>query len=327
MGFQDKSSFSDRKDTARLSVVIPTFNRKAELQRLLESLWEQSICRSKFEVIVASDGSSDGTNEMVREMQAREWNLKLLELSNRGPAAARNAGARAVSTQLIAFTDDDCVAERDWLQNILRAFNDEAVVAVQGITTTYRSARGPLTHEVEVLRDWTTTVPTCNAAFRRNVFEATGGFDEKFPSAHNEDTDLAWRVAELGRIKFDPSVEIIHPPRRDPFLKKARAVRLLASDFLLYSKNPEKYRAIISPSPWFMIYWKVFVLQQFGFLRYTSGFLLRRQPVKFLQGIALLLTKWIALIYYFPEYRRASRRYMNAPREGFGKTIILKSTR
>ena len=213
----------------------------------MESLARQTLPQADFEVIVVSDGSSDGTIEMLQGFKSRFQNLAVLELKNRGPGAARNAGARKASGRSVAFTDDDCLPATDWLEQILKAFERTGAAAIQGTTTTDRAARTPLTHQVEVLGPMLTSVPTCNAAYLKEAFDAAGGFDESFRFAHDEDADLAWRVEELGRIVFAPEVRVVHPPRRDGFWKRARWLRGLESDFLLFYKNPVKYPKICQP--------------------------------------------------------------------------------
>lgn len=302
------------RSAIRISVVTPTFNRREELQRLLESLWNQTLNKETFEVIIACDGSTDGTIEMVKGFQRRAWNLTLLELRNGGPAAARNAGAKVAKGAYIAFTDDDCVATEAWLQAILDTFDKTGAVGLQGRTTTIRDQRTPLTHQIEVLRPWPSTVPTCNAAYTRSVFEAVGGFDESFPFPHNEDADLAWRVQNVGPISYVTEMHIIHPPRPDPFLKHARAVKMLQSDFLLFYKDPGNYKRYISRDPWWTIYWAAFVVHQASFARAcVADFLGSMRPRYLFQGLGLIVARWFYLIYYFPMYRQAERRYREQP--------------
>jgi GT2 family glycosyltransferase len=301
--------FSSALD-CEISVVVPTFNRQDELRRLLESLWRQTLSRSQFEVIVASDGSTDGTVEMVRQLQGRQWNLKLLQLTNGGPATARNAGAQAAQGCYVAFTDDDCVATPDWLQEMLEAFQRTGAIGLQGRTTTDRLARTPLTHQIEVLSHWPAAVPTCNAAYRKEVFQRVGGFDVGFRFAHNEDADLAWRVEDFGGITFAPDMHVIHPPRRDNFWKRARWVRFLESDFYLYYKNPVKYRKYISPSPWWTIYWKFFVMDQIELVKLCLKCLQTPfRPYHFVTGIGLVLARSFNLIRFLPEFWKAQARY------------------
>jgi glycosyltransferase involved in cell wall biosynthesis len=293
-----------------ISVVVPTYNRRTELLRSLEALWNQSLDKKVYEVIVACDGSTDGTIEAVRELQLRNWSLLLIELKNQGPASARNAGASIARGKVLAFTDDDCVVSPSWLQEILKAFQGTTAVALHGRTVTDQATRSPLTHEMEVLGPWLSTVPTCNAAFMRSAFEAAGRFDESFPTAHNEDRDLAWRVEELGDIIFAPEVIVSHPPRYDGLLKRARAVRLLQSDFILYYKHPKKYRAYISGSPWCTILWLASVIQQFEVAKSSAKYLIQSRRLNYcLQGVALIVARWLGLIWYLPSYFRASLLY------------------
>jgi len=270
----------------------------------------QSLSPTDFEVVVVSDGSTDGTVELVRELSLSRENLKLMELQNRGPGAARNAGARAARGRYLAFTDDDCLASFDWLEQILDVFKRTGAVAIQGRTTTDRLAQSPLTHQMEILSSWLTAMPTCNAAYRKHAFDRVGGFDEAFPFAHNEDADLVWRVEEVGKTVFAPEVHVIHPPRRDRFSKRARWVRFLESEFLLFYKNPHKYRKYISASPWWTIYWKVFVVGQLRLAKSFCRYLLNPfRPDYFIVGIALVVVRWFNLIRFLPEFWKAQSLY------------------
>ena len=186
----------------KISVVVATFNRRESLQRLLESLASQTLSPAHFEVLVVSDGATDGTVELVRELKAHRPNLTLLDLQSRGPGAARNAGARLARGRFLAFTDDDCIASETWLEQLLVVFVRTGAVAVQGRTTTDRAAQSPLTHCIEILSPCLTSMPTCNAAYRKDIFDAAGGFDEAFRFAHDEDADLAWRVEDMGKNRL-----------------------------------------------------------------------------------------------------------------------------
>jgi len=96
------------------SVVIPTCNRPSRLRACLESRVRVEYPRAQFEVIVVDDGSSTSLKEIVSDYEPH-LNITLLVQSNRGPAAARNAGARRAKGRFLAFTDDDCRPAPDWL--------------------------------------------------------------------------------------------------------------------------------------------------------------------------------------------------------------------
>jgi GT2 family glycosyltransferase len=294
----------------RISVVVATFNRRHSLSGLLESLSKQTLSSTSFELIIVSDGSTDGTVEMVRELKLRWKDLTLVEVNRLGPGGARNAGCRMARGRYLAFTDDDCLAAPDWLEQLCGAFERTGAVAVQGLTTTDRMARTPLTHQMEILSPMLTSLPTCNAGYRRDVFNAVGGFDESFRYAHDEDADLAWRAEEIGKIVFAPEVQVQHPPRRDRFWKRAGWLRGLESEFLLFHKNPDKYHKYVSPSPWWTIYWNVFVIGQIDWVKSSCRYLVKPfRPDYFLVGMGLLLARWFNLVRYFPDYLKAQRFY------------------
>lgn len=306
----ERDSAGSHPMSLKISVVVATYNRRESLGHLLESLAKQTLSPADFEVIIVSDGSTDRTVELVREFGMSRMNLRLLEQENRGPGAARNAGARAARGRYLAFTDDDCLASEDWLEQLLVVFEVTGAAGVQGKTTTDRLARTPLTHEVEVLSPWLAVMPTCNAGYCKDAFDRVGGFDESFPFAHSEDADLAWRVEDVGKTVFAPEVHVIHPPRRDGFFKRARWVRFLESEFLLFFKNPDKYRKYVSSSPWWTIYWKVFVVGQLQWLKSCCKYLLKPfRPYYFFVGIALVVVRWFNLIRFLPGYWRAQYLY------------------
>jgi GT2 family glycosyltransferase len=163
-------------------------------------------------------------------------------------------------------------------------------------------------------------MPTCNAAYLKGAFDRAGGFDESFKFAHDEDADLAWRVEELGKMVFAPEVHIIHPPRRDKFMKRARWVRGLESEFLLYYKNPEKYRKYVkSPSPWWTIYWRVFVVGQLRSAKSCCKYFIKPfRPADFFIGLALTAARGFCLLQFFPAYWKARSSY-RAKFEGEGR--------
>src|SRR5579862_843874 len=190
----------------QVSVVVPTYNRRDLLMALLESLRTQTLAPEAFEIIVVCDGGTDGTSEAVARLASNDARIHLVQQQQGGPAAARNAGARAAKGQYVAFTDDDCLASPRWLENLIAPFADPETVAVQGKTMTDLSLVGPLTHQL-VNESKSYIMPTCNVAYRRDLFIKMGGFDERFLFL-NEDVDLGWRFEASGVICFAPDALI-----------------------------------------------------------------------------------------------------------------------
>src|SRR5262245_27713292 len=88
------------------SVIIPTYNRCADLKRVLDALCLQTYPLKQFEVLVVADGCTDGTLAMLRNYRA-PFALRIVEQSNQGPGAVRNRGAFLACGRLFLFLDDD----------------------------------------------------------------------------------------------------------------------------------------------------------------------------------------------------------------------------
>jgi GT2 family glycosyltransferase len=293
----------------RVSVIVATHNRKDLLLRLLDSLFSQTLPAEEYEVIVVCDHPTDGSNQSVRNLCQGCSRLRLIERwQRRGPAAARNAGAKIAQGKYLAFTDDDCVPSPQWLEKVVETFERHAAIGVEGRTITVPAETTPLTHQVEN-EGQMDLVPTCNAACLREAFEKIGGFSEEFSFPFNEDADFTWRLASLGEICYAPGALVVHPPRPETFASKARLVRYLESEFLLFARNPVAYRKYRSRSPWLMIYWRVFVLSHLGQLKPALGDILRRRrPDFFAIRLFLIAARMLNLILLYPRFRRASQR-------------------
>ena len=178
-----------------VSVVIPTYRRETRLSFALDALAAQTLDRSRFEVIVVRAGSYRD----ARTTAPDGLEVRFLDSPVAGAAAQRNHGWRAAAAPLVAFTDDDCRPAPDWLERILDAYRDEDVI-LQGRTEAdpdekhlgYGVARSMWVVGPD---EW---YPTCNIAYPRSLLERLDGFDEGFPAAWCEDTDLGLRAAQRG---------------------------------------------------------------------------------------------------------------------------------
>src|SRR6266545_2666630 len=113
-----------------VSVVIPVKDRAEELARCLVSIRSIEYPSELLQVIVVDDGSSDKSAEVARELGAL---VMPSGGTGRGPAAARNVGARAASGEILAFIDSDCTASAGWLAELLPSFTDKKTAAVGGL--------------------------------------------------------------------------------------------------------------------------------------------------------------------------------------------------
>ena len=282
----------------KISVIVPTFNRLELLRSQLTSLLNQTLASDTYEVLVVNDGSNDGTEAYLNEMVEEHTNLMVFHNQNGGPARARNTALGFASAEIIAFTDDDCVVSSDWLQTILSEFKN-GLVGLQGYTYTDLDDVTPLTHQIDN-RKGHNSVPTCNAAYRKDLLYEIGGFDETFPYPHNEDADVGWQMQERGRVKFCNNMRVYHPPRKDAFWKVIKRMNILESEFTLYKKNKALYKKYRDTNPLKHIYCQVFI-KVMWYYTYSRLKYWRRTKLMF-QGFALTAYWYLALIAKSPRY-------------------------
>ncbi len=198
------------------SVVVPLYNDAATIQACLGSLLAQTIA-SRLEIIVVNDGSRDDGAALARGLP-----VKVLDQPNRGPAAARNAGARAARGPVVLFLDADCVAPAGWAQSLLAPFSSPDIVAAVGAIDSATPEPLPRLTQLEIEERYAKLSRAREVDFfasvafavRRGHFVGLGGFREDF--LYNEDVELAYRIHRGGgRMVFVPEVRVLHPhPQR-----------------------------------------------------------------------------------------------------------------
>src|SRR4051794_7003750 len=133
-GMGDQPNHADHTDRGLMplvSVIVPTYNRQAGLERLLLALAEQTVDPDCFEVVVVNDGSHDGTDRMLTALDM-PYRLRVLDQENAGPAAARNVGVHHAEGHLIVFLDDDVVPLPDLLAAHIQVHGDANDLVVIG---------------------------------------------------------------------------------------------------------------------------------------------------------------------------------------------------
>ena len=197
------------------SVVVPTYRRPERLADCLRSLEKLEYPRDRFEVIVVDDGSGAPPNPGRVSID-----VTVITQAHAGPATARNTGAARARGDHLAFTDDDCQAEPDWLRELAARLDGTPDLAVGGRTVNaladnpYASATQLL---VDYLSEWTRAsgrsafFASNNLAVPTEPFRARGGFDTGFPLAAGEDREFCDRWVRLGgRLSYAPRAVIRH---------------------------------------------------------------------------------------------------------------------
>ncbi len=127
-----------------ISVVIPAYNEEDTIERRVRNLLDLDWPRDRLEVVVASDGSSDGTNEVVEALAAHDARVKLLDLPRGGRCAAINAGVAASSGEIVVLTDASTEFAPDVIAKLAAHFGDERVWVVVGTVNMLPFERTPL---------------------------------------------------------------------------------------------------------------------------------------------------------------------------------------
>lgn len=223
-----------------VSIVVATHNRRARLLRLIDALDAQ--CEPpRFELVVVDDASSDGTAAAV-ECRAKRSAFPIavvVQPTNRGPAAARNRGWQAARGPIVCFTDDDCVPGPGWLASLVAATANADIAQGRTVPDPDQIAnRGPFSRSMDVPFEQG-FYETCNIAYRRDVIERAGGFDEAFRFPYGEDTDLAWRAKEHGaRTVFVADAVVRHDVWPSDYRAHLRDMRRREGVVLVFRKHP-----------------------------------------------------------------------------------------
>jgi glycosyltransferase involved in cell wall biosynthesis len=200
------------------SIVIPCYNAEETIAAALARILEQSAGRS-VEVLVCDNGSTDRTLEVVRGVPAGDTPLHVVNASGeRGAAAARNVGARAAVGELLVFVDADDLVGPGWLDGLLNASREEAILA--GAVDEWSLARFPTWRASSTPFRPPTTIRgrvfaiSANCAVPRSLFLRLGGFQSNCGGGVGEDVDLSWRAQELGYpIHFVADSRVVKRPR------------------------------------------------------------------------------------------------------------------
>jgi len=227
----------------QISVIVCTYNGAALLPACLASL--SRLRHPSYEVIVIDDGSTQDIAAIVRDFPGVRYHRQ----EHAGLSAARNLGMKKARGSILAYTDDDCIADEDWLGHIATGFDDPRWVACGGpnIPPSPRNsteaivAAAPGAPAHVMLSDAEAEhLPGCNLAIRRNTLEAIGGFRAHYLTA-GDDVDICWRLREHGHLRFMPGATVWHHRRRTlgAYLRQQRGYG--HAEALLMRDHPDRF--------------------------------------------------------------------------------------
>lgn len=228
----------------RISVIVCTCNGTQTLAACLDSLCH--LRYPNYEILVIDDGSSKD----IAAIAGRFPQVRYQRQEHAGLSVARNLGAALATGSILAYTDDDCLAEEDWLTHLALAFEDPQWVAAGGpnipppprnrIEAVVAAAPGAPAHVL--LNDAEAEhLPGCNFVVRKEALMAIGGFHAPFTTA-GDDVDICWRLRDAGgKLRFVPGAMVWHHRRFtvEAYLRQQRGYG--EAEALLMKEHPERF--------------------------------------------------------------------------------------
>ena len=239
----------------RVSVVIPVYNAEDNIEPLLDALLGQT--RAPDEIILIDDGSSDSSRAKIEAYLPKYSKIKYFFQSNQGCAGARNSGWRKASGEVCVFTDDDCLPEPNWLEEMLKPFADPGISAVGGIYKTLRP-QIPMAafiglefeYKYRKIEGEVDCHATYSLAVYRQVLEEVGGFNTKYGNPCADDWDLTYKITYKHRLVVQKSAVVghYHPEKLWPYIRTQ--YRRAINRIRLYQDHPLKKKGDSFTNPW-----------------------------------------------------------------------------
>lgn len=190
------------------------------MRECLKSLSNQPVDKECFEVIIANDGG-DRNSLTGLDFGNERFSIRCFHLEHKGPAAARNFAVEKARGSIIVFLDDDSIPAENWLNAVIKAWEEHPNAAGIGGYVTYNQEDNIYCRVNSDLFNWYLErcssdgdclfLSTCNAGYRKDIFKKVKGFDEQFKNASGEDRDLNIKILKIGgEFKLDRNILIYH---------------------------------------------------------------------------------------------------------------------
>ncbi len=233
----------ENRSAIKLSVIIPCFNGGRTLASQLEALAGQQWCH-EWEIIIADNGSTDNSRQIVESFKTRLPNLRVVEAGDkRGAAHARNVALQRAESDRFAFCDTDDQVGDGWVASIGEALGEFDVVVSQFDDRKLnqqwlRELWNTPTDGPEPILGFLPAAGGYGLGFTRRVYERVGAFDESLPRM--SDIDYTWRVQLAGfKLQFLPHAVVHYRHRATLRGMFVQAYRDGQADVLLYKKYHE----------------------------------------------------------------------------------------
>ncbi|OGX08663.1 MAG: hypothetical protein A2Z88_10330 [Omnitrophica WOR_2 bacterium GWA2_47_8] len=216
----------NNKKKPMVSAVVSVHNGAKTLDRTIESLVDQTFPKQDYEILIVDNASVDATKDIIMAWSSKSGGrVRYLYEGKMGLSQARNKGISEAKGDIICFTDDDCVAVTEWLQELVKVFTQYNTDAVLGKVTLatkipqdvwlpdwfIKQRMAHVDHGEEVKQIKEEDLVGANMSFKKDIFKKWGGFDSAEDLRLNQDTEFSRRITKLGAVKYYcPKAEIFH---------------------------------------------------------------------------------------------------------------------
>lgn len=190
-----------------ISVIVPAYNEEKYIKKCLDSLLNQNIKKSLYEVIVVDNASSDKTAEIVRK-----YPVKLIHEKRKGVANARSAGTKVAQGEIIAFTDADCMPPNGWLSKFLNRFRKNPKLDAIGGVFAFYDGGNFLKLLAAKTQKFTWHLSGGNMAIRKKSLAKIGGFEAGVHAG--EDVLITLKLQKQGQYLIDQNNAMLTSSRR-----------------------------------------------------------------------------------------------------------------
>jgi len=203
-----------------ISIIIPTFNDWERLSLCLYALDDQTLEKSRYEIIIVNNDENHFVPDRIRQLTGKH--IKILHEPMPGSYAARNAGLKVANGNIIGFTDSDCVPDPKWLENASKYFENVDVDRLAGKVELFfghnNKRNAAELYEIAFSFDQERNVKKFHASITANFFTRRKYFDEVglFDATKKSGEDFGWNRRAHAHdltLSYGPEVVVRHPAR------------------------------------------------------------------------------------------------------------------
>ncbi len=234
---------------SEITLSIVTYNQSELLKKFVEVYLDcQDSSPSKTSLLIINDGSTDQTKEYIHQLSLKHPLIIIYNGEHHGISHARNTALKLCPTRWVAFTDTDCILDKDYfntLRLIPSLYPNKTAIEGRVLPEKFNPSNS-FTHKMSNTQGGMFT--TANMIFNVAKTLELGAFDEEFIN-YREDIDLGLKINSKDPIPFFSQLKITHPnlPRHlatEIFKTVQRTKNIILSEHLLYHKHPQMYQTV-----------------------------------------------------------------------------------